>query len=285
MNDIGTYEERKFPVSRIPTVDTLEQGRKKHHVPILFEVDVTEGLRCLGELKAGTGRRISFTGWAVKCIGQAVSEHKYIHALRKGRRRLILFDDVDISIVVERAVRHGDGRAETLPMPYLVRKSNEKSVREIHHEIRNAQECPLEKNGVQIGERRNVRAVGLFAMMPKFLRDLVLWRRFRNNPFFAKKMMGTVVVTSIGEAGKGGGYGWGIPVGIHPLIIALGSIARKPGVVGDAIVVREYLGMTVLFDHDVIDGAPVARFVQRLKALLEAGYGLADQERLPEPGR
>jgi pyruvate/2-oxoglutarate dehydrogenase complex dihydrolipoamide acyltransferase (E2) component len=81
---------------------------------------------------------------------------------------------------------------------------------------------------------------------------------------------------SIGEAGKGSGSGWGIPIGIHPLIIALGSIARKPGVVGDAIVIREYLGTTVLFDHDVIDGAPVARFVQRLQELLEVGYGLIE---------
>jgi pyruvate/2-oxoglutarate dehydrogenase complex dihydrolipoamide acyltransferase (E2) component len=27
-------------------------------------------------------------------------------------------------------------------------------------------------------------------------------------------------------------------------------------------------------DHDIIDGAPAARFVSRLKALLEAGFGL-----------
>jgi pyruvate/2-oxoglutarate dehydrogenase complex dihydrolipoamide acyltransferase (E2) component len=38
--------------------------------------------------------------------------------------------------------------------------------------------------------------------------------------------------------------------------------------------IREYLSMTVLFDHDVVDGAPVARFVQRLKELLETCYGL-----------
>jgi len=32
--------------------------------------------------------------------------------------------------------------------------------------------------------------------------------------------------------------------------------------------------MTVLFDHDVTDGAPVVRFIQRLKELLEESYGL-----------
>jgi hypothetical protein len=28
--------------------------------------------------------------------------------------------------------------------------------------------------------------------------------------------------------------------------------------------------------HDIIDGAPAARFVQRLKELIESGYGLDD---------
>jgi len=72
----------------------------------------------------------------------------------------------------------------------------------------------------------------------------------------------------------GGGSSWGIPVGIHPLVIALGGTARKPGIVGDKIEVREYLGMTVLFNHDVTDGAPVVRFVQRLRELIENAYGL-----------
>ncbi len=40
-------------------------------------------------------------------------------------------------------------------------------------------------------------------------------------------------------------YGWAIPIGIHPVVFALGSIARKPGVVGEEIKIREYLSMTV----------------------------------------
>jgi hypothetical protein len=34
--------------------------------------------------------------------------------------------------------------------------------------------------------------------------------------------------------------------------------------------------MTLMFDHDIIDGAPAARFTQRLKELIESGYGLGD---------
>lgn len=275
MNDIGTYEEREFPSFRNPTVDTLGLGIKRHHVPLFFEIDVTDSRRRLRGLREETGERISFTGWVTTCIGRAVSDHKPVHAARKGRRKLILFDDVDISVVLERTVGPNGGRhADTLPMPYVVRRANEKSVRAIHDELRAAREAPLDRGEVRLGGGGNGRAARMFAMMPGFLRYLVLWRRLARDPFFAKKTMGTVVVTSIGSAGKSGDYGWAIPIGIHPLIIALGSVARKPGVVGDAIEIREYLSVTVLFDHDVIDGAPAARFVQRLKELCETGFGL-----------
>jgi hypothetical protein len=42
MDEIGTYQERAFPAFRNPTLDTLDIGLKKHHIPVLFEVDVTE---------------------------------------------------------------------------------------------------------------------------------------------------------------------------------------------------------------------------------------------------
>ncbi len=31
-------------------------------------------------------------------------------------------------------------------------------------------------------------------------------------------------------------------------------------------------------DHDIIDGAPAARFTQQLKELIESGYRLSDQD-------
>ena len=37
---------------------------------------------------------------------------------------------------------------------------------------------------------------------------------------------------------------------------------------------RAYLSLTVDFDHDIVDGAPAARFVQQLKELIERGDGL-----------
>lgn len=114
-------------------------------------------------------------------------------------------------------------------------------------------------------------------MLPQFVRDLFLWQPLFRNPFRVKRMMGTVSVTSMGMVGLGG-MSWGIPIGIHPLIVTVGAIAKRPGIVHEQIVVREYVGLTVLFDHDVTDGAPVARFIRRLQELMVCGYGLRAAE-------
>lgn len=90
-----------------------------------------------------------------------------------------------------------------------------------------------------------------------------------------KGTMGTVAVTAVGMFGKaGGGSNWGIPIEFHPLTVALGAIARKPAVFGERVEPRESLGMTLMFDHDVIDGTPTAMFLQRFRELIESGYGL-----------
>jgi pyruvate/2-oxoglutarate dehydrogenase complex dihydrolipoamide acyltransferase (E2) component len=56
----------------------------------------------------------------------------------------------------------------------------------------------------------------------------------------------------------------------------VGGIARKPAVIEERVEPRYVLDLTVSFDHDVVDGAPAARFVKRLVELIEKGYGLEE---------
>ena len=48
--------------------------------------------------------------------------------------------------------------------------------------------------------------------------------------------------------------------------------------VNGRIEIREYLCVTISFDHDVVDGAPAARFTRQFKELIERGYGLCAQD-------
>jgi pyruvate dehydrogenase E2 component (dihydrolipoamide acetyltransferase) len=45
-------------------------------------------------------------------------------------------------------------------------------------------------------------------------------------------------------------------------ILGIGRIARRPAVVGDAIVPRDEVTLSLTFDHRIVDGAPAARFLQ-----------------------
>mgnify|MGYP003843675371 CR=1 FL=1 len=85
--------------------------------------------------------------------------------------------------------------------------------------------------------------------------------------------MGNVSITSLGMIGKS--KGWFLPISVHPICFGIGQITKKPVVVDDQIVIREILNLTVLVDHDVIDGARMARFMGELTEKLEGGEGLS----------
>lgn len=79
--------------------------------------------------------------------------------------------------------------------------------------------------------------------------------------------MGNVVITSVGMMGMING--WFIHKSVHPLSFGIGSVLKKPVVVGNEIKIREILNMTILVDHDVIDGAPMVRFLGDLTRHIE----------------
>lgn len=253
------YQVLPFPRERQVIADGGRIAARRHTVYGLIQVDVTEPRRALHEHQARTGETISFTAFLIACLGKAIDENKMMHAYRDWRNRLIVFDEVDVNTIVE--IEH-KGRKVTLP--HFVRAANKRRVLDLHNEIRAAQQNP---------ERTREFGARWFARLPQFVRDLFYWYAYKNPPLL-KKTFCTVGVTAIGMFGKGGG--WAIPYGVHTLDVALGGMEEKPGIVSGRIVPREYLDVTLSFDHDIVDGAPAARFTARLKELIESGYGLCD---------
>ena len=68
-------------------------------------------------------------------------------------------------------------------------------------------------------------------------------------------------------------------------MLTVGGIGEKQVIVDGHTAVRECLSLTISVDHDIVDGAPAARFIQRLKELIESGYGLDDSTVASEPAR
>ncbi|MGC9553760.1 MAG: 2-oxo acid dehydrogenase subunit E2 [Thermoplasmatota archaeon] len=266
MDKIGRYVKKPFSKHRRDIALFLGEGKRKHSIHSPIEIDITEGRRRIRVHARETGKKISFTGWIIYCIATAMKEQKELNAYRHGSRRIVVFDDVDVGIPVERTVN-----GEHLTMAYIIRKANEKSVEDLTTEIRQVQKEEVDDKTQIIGEGLT-RFEGLVLKSPWFFKKLMLWV-LRRNAFMKKKHMGTVGVTAIGMLGK---YpGWVIPLGgTSNVLIAVGGISKKPGVVDDRVVVREYLDVTVTVDHDLIDGGPLVRFIARLCDLMENGYGL-----------
>ncbi len=55
-------------------------------------------------------------------------------------------------------------------------------------------------------------------------------------------------------------------------ILGVGRIKARPAVVNGEIVVRQTMWLSLTFDHRLVDGAPAARFLQRIKQLVEEPY-------------
>ena len=265
-----------FPRSQHQMVDWLGLMHRQHTVHALLEVDVTDARQAIRAHRARTGAGLSFTAFIVANLARAVDEDRRMHAYRRGRSQLVVFDDVDVTVLVET-----DVEGARIPFPHIVRAANRKAAAQIHDEIRAAQAA-----GAPYEAGR--RWLPLWLLVPGFLRERI-WTMVLAEPRRRKRLTGTVAVTSIGMFGRG--TAWAIPLTSYSLCLTVGGIARKPGVVarpaepgptGEAptggrverIEVREMLALTVSVDHDVIDGAPAARFGARLAELIEGAAGL-----------
>lgn len=255
------YTSAPFPKERQLVIDSARLGKRKHTIHGLVEIDITQPRSYMQEHKTRTGESLSLTGYIIFCLGKAVAENTAVHAYRDWRGRLIMFDDVDVTTIIE--ARLGD---QLFPLAHIIRGTNRRTYRDIHDEIRSVKSNPQRSPG---GQRWNYAR--LFSLMPATLR-ILMYRILMRFPHQVKNMIGTTIVTAIGMFGNSSG--WGIPLTLHTLGITVGGIAKKPAVIDEQIEIHEFLSLTVSFDHDLVDGAPAARFTARLKELIETAYGL-----------
>jgi pyruvate/2-oxoglutarate dehydrogenase complex dihydrolipoamide acyltransferase (E2) component len=222
----------------------------------LVQCDVTDTLTQLKEHDPP----ISMTAFIVSAVGRAAAGHPEVHAYRNWRGKLVIHHHVDVATLVE--VRSARG---SFPLAHLVGDADSRSPAEISIEILGVKSAPTSGD---FGNRfrstapwvsRIPGAVGLF------------YRLAARSPRL-RRLTGTVSVTSVGMFGGGGGFGIGMPT-LQTLTVLVGGISERPWVVEGEVVPRKILDLTITVDHDVVDGAPAARFVADLRAMIE-GPGL-----------
>jgi pyruvate/2-oxoglutarate dehydrogenase complex dihydrolipoamide acyltransferase (E2) component len=248
------YNLREFPLIRQATIDLLDAAHRKHMIHALVEADITSARNKIREIRKNSGRYVSFTGYMIHSVASVVACHPLVHAYRNRSNKLILFDEVDVSTTMERKV---DGMNEVVPG--IIRAANMKSIQDISEEIRREKSGELKEADVYRGIRR-------YLTFPVFLRRLG-FRLLDRSPFMMKQRAGTIMVTSVGMFGKG--TGWGIPIASHTLNVTIGGIVPRPVLINGKLENRDHVCLTLSFDHDIVDGAPAARFIRDLKRQIE----------------
>ena len=256
-----TKQIKAFSKDREIVIDSLRVSNHKHIIHALLDVDVTLARQRIRSYQEQKGKKLSFTAFILFCLGKAVSEHKITHAYRDWRRQLVLFDQVDVTTIIEVQRKN-----QTFPLAHIMRSTNERTVLDMTQEIRRIQADPGQSPS---GQKWHL--IGLYNWVPAFLRTLLL-RGMLRFPEWVKQNIGTVGVTAVGMFGQGSG--WGIPMPIYTLNLTLGGISEKPGVSAGQIAIREYLDLTISVDHDIVDGAPLARFANSLRTKIVNGEGL-----------
>lgn len=263
---IGTYQTKPFTKYRKDIALLVHESWRKHSIYALVDFDVTNAKQMIRNIREETGDRISFTAWIVRCLAQALTEYKELNVFRQGRNKLIYFDDVDISVVVER-----EYKGEKKPLPLIVRKANEKDVYQITQEIRDAQQQPIDEKTTVLGQE--LSSFERFALgAPLFLKKIVI-KMVRKRAFMKKRHMGTASVTSMGMIGHF--PGWPITMGgASGVILGVGGMIKAPRYINGELKERQLLRISIGVDHDVIDGGNLSRLVDRLYTLFDEGFDI-----------
>jgi hypothetical protein len=98
------YRVIPFPRAQRQAVDWHAIMSRQHTIHGLLEFDVTEARRAIHAWRRASRQPLSFTALLVASFAHAIGEDPALHAYRKGRRQVVLFDDVDVAVLVEQLI-------------------------------------------------------------------------------------------------------------------------------------------------------------------------------------
>jgi pyruvate dehydrogenase E2 component (dihydrolipoamide acetyltransferase) len=214
---------------------------------ITMEVDVTEVGRMCQELserwqaEPGEGVSVTYTHAIVKAAALALAEHPRLNSTLEGDV-IRLLDEVNVGVAVSLSAEGGSasGGDEGLIVP-VVRQADRKPLRQIAVEARELSE-KARQGTLTVDEVTG----GTFTVTTLGMYDVDIFTPIVNPPQCA--------------------------------ILGVGRVKEVPAFLDDRLVRRSVLNLSLSFDHRVVDGAPAAEFLRRVKHYLEhPDLLLADQ--------
>lgn len=228
--------------------------RERDTIHTVTEVDVSIPRRLIREHADRTGERLSFTAYIVACLARAIRENPEFNTLI-SRGRLVTLSDVTIGVLVERTIAGG-----RVPEPLAIQAADSMTVSELTVRLTDAQKAEDDRLG-------GLSGATWVRFVPSFLFRLMI--RVAPRSVRMAERYGVVTVTSVGMFTLGAM--WLLPLSASTVALSVGGIVERPVAVGESIRVVEHLCLTASFDHDIIDGAPAARFTSGLVELIASG--------------
>jgi pyruvate/2-oxoglutarate dehydrogenase complex dihydrolipoamide acyltransferase (E2) component len=218
----------------------------------LIDVDVTLAMERLEALDPPA----SLTAFVLASVARAAAAHPEVHAYRNWRGQLVTHHHVDVATLVEISTPQG-----LFPLAITVRDADVRDVSSLSVELKSVKHAPSTSPSGRLLERAGPVVAQVPGALPAMYAAIGRSTRLRQRT-------GTVSLTSIGMMAGGGGFGV-TPLSLMSLQVVVGGMARRPRIVDGQVQARDVLDLTVTIDHNVVDGAPAARFGAHLRQLLE----------------
>src|SRR6056297_277107 len=255
-----SLKREKTSVFRKLSMYGFEMVNGGHTFYGLLEFDVSD-LRKELRAQRSNGAGGSLFSFMLKAIGKCLEEYPEFNSMINTKHKTT-FHEVDIDIPIE--VHKGN---EIYNKQCIIRNINEKTLQQVDKEIEQAKRTTGEEKSYmasKFGQK-------LITLLPKFI-VLFMFRHILKNHESVKKHSGTIFVTSVSMFSTTPGYIIPYTGGPKAVSLALGSVAKKPVVKHNEVQIREMINITAAFNHDLVDGAPAARFINRLRRYIEKDY-------------
>lgn len=244
--------------------DYLNWGATKRAVSFCTSADISAFVAFNEALKARRQRPLSLVVYVARCLAVHLIEHRYMMTSRLGRG---LWTPDEVNMIFTVSVRAKD--KTPLPLLMQVRGIEHKTlpelslefsdkVRALRREALNGSQAI--DGGLWLGRRSGLTRRLLYAS------GLVFPPARRYLAFFSSHVGVTSLTQYTGARG-----GWGFPVSPHSCHLTLGGQTKRAIVVGDEVVARPCLDITVAMDHAITDGAKGLAFTDIFVEEIESG--------------
>ena len=230
----------------------------------LLELDVTETLPYLADLRRETGVRVTFTHLVGHAVALAIRARPEVNALvRFGA----LYQRETIDVFFQVAFEGGENLAG-----HKVARADEKGVLGIARELQEG------AGRVRSGEAENVKTTSRFKQLPSpilgFISraatfatyDLGLDLSALGVPYDG---FGSAMVTNVGSFGLSTGLAPLVPLARCPLLVLVGEVQDRAVVRDGKVVARPILPLGVTFDHRLLDGFQASVLARIFRELVE----------------